>query len=44
MWQERTQRYLLPGEIESDPGFQQEIQRLSHIGLKVVAGVEISWY
>lgn len=41
MWQERIQRYLLPGEIESDPGFRQEIERLSHIGLYVLGGVEI---
>jgi signal transduction histidine kinase len=42
MWQERVQRYILPGSIEQDPGFRQEIQRLSHIGLRVVGGVEIS--
>jgi signal transduction histidine kinase len=41
MWQERIRRYILPGAIENDPGFRREIERLSHIGLKVVGGVEI---
>jgi signal transduction histidine kinase len=41
MWQERLQRYLLPGDIEDDPGFRAEIERLSHIGLLVTGGVEI---
>jgi two-component system NtrC family sensor kinase len=41
MWQERIQRYLLPGKIENDPGFRQEIERLSHIALLVVGGVEV---
>jgi signal transduction histidine kinase len=42
MWQERIQRYLLPGSIEDDPGFREEIRRLSHIGLMVVGGVEVA--
>ena len=42
MWQERVQRYILPGSIEQDPGFRQEIQRLSHIGLQVIGGVAIA--
>lgn len=42
MWQERIQRYILPGSIEQDPGFREEIQRLSHIGLRVVGGVEVA--
>ena len=37
-----SERYILPGSIEQDPGFQKEIQRLSHIGLRVVGGVEIA--
>lgn len=41
MWQERLGRYLLPGTIEDDPGFRAEIHRLSHIGLRVVGGVEV---
>jgi signal transduction histidine kinase len=41
MWQERIQRYLLPGDIEDDPGFRKEIERLSHIGLQVTGGIEI---
>jgi signal transduction histidine kinase len=41
MWQERIQRYLLPGSLERDPGFRHEIERLSHIGLQVVGVVEI---
>ena len=41
MWQERIRRYLLPGSVEKDPGFRKEIERLSHIGLQVVSGVEI---
>ena len=41
MWQERIQRYILPGSIEQDAGFQQEVRRLSHIGLRVVGAVEI---
>jgi two-component system, NtrC family, sensor kinase len=42
MWQERIQRYILPGSIEHDPGFRQEIQRLSRIGLQVIGSVEIA--
>ena len=42
MWQERARRYILPGSIEQDPGFRQEIQRLSHIGLMVVGGVGVA--
>lgn len=42
MWRERIQRYLLPGDIENDSGFREEIQRLSHIGLQVVGGVTIA--
>lgn len=42
MWQERLRRYILPGSIEQDPGFQAEIQRLSHIGLRVVGGAEVA--
>ena len=42
MWRERIERYILPGSIEKDPGFQKEIQRLSHIGLRVMGGVEIA--
>jgi two-component system, NtrC family, sensor kinase len=41
MWLERIRRYLLPGSIEKDPGFRNEIERLSHIGLQVVGGVEV---
>ncbi|MBC8165611.1 MAG: HAMP domain-containing histidine kinase, partial [Bryobacteraceae bacterium] len=41
MWQERIQRYLLPGDIESDPGFLAEIRRLSRMGLHVIGGIEI---
>jgi two-component system, NtrC family, sensor kinase len=41
MWQERIRRYILPGSVEKDPGFRKEIERLSHIGLQVVSGVEI---
>ena len=43
MWRERIERYILPGHIENDPGFQKEIQRLSHIGLRVMGGVEIAF-
>jgi signal transduction histidine kinase len=43
MWRERIERYILPGSIEQDPGFQKEIQRLSHIGLRVMGGVEIAF-
>lgn len=42
MWLERLQRYLFPGTIELDPGFRQEIDRLSHIGVNVAGGVEIA--
>src|SRR4051794_3018459 len=42
MWQERLQRYILPGGIEQDPGFRSEIQRLSNVGLRVVGGAEIA--
>ena len=42
MWQERLQRYILPGSIEQDPGFRHEIHRLSRIGLQVVGGVEVA--
>jgi signal transduction histidine kinase len=42
MWQERIQRYILPGGIEHDAGFRKEIHRLSHIGLRVLGGVEIA--
>ena len=42
MWQERIQRYILPGSIEHNPGFRKEIQRLSYIGLQVIGGVEIA--
>jgi signal transduction histidine kinase len=41
MWLERIRRYILPGSVEKDPGFRKEIERLSHIGLQVVSGVEI---
>src|SRR5688572_18501337 len=41
MWLERIRRYILPGSVERDPGFRKEIERLSHIGLQVVSGVEI---
>src|SRR5687768_12072278 len=41
MWQEQIRRYILPGSIEKDPGFRQEIERLSHLGLRVVGAVEI---
>jgi two-component system, NtrC family, sensor kinase len=41
MWLERIRRYILPGSVEKDPGFRQEIERLGHIGLQVVGGVEI---
>jgi signal transduction histidine kinase len=43
MWRERIERYILPGSIEHDPGFQEEVRRLSHIGLRVVGGVEIAF-
>ena len=43
MWRERIERYILPGSIEHDPGFQKEVRRLSHIGLRVVGGVEIAF-
>jgi signal transduction histidine kinase len=42
MSQERFQRYILPGSIEQDPGFRKEVERLSHIGLRVVGGVEVA--
>jgi signal transduction histidine kinase len=42
MWQERVQRYILPGSIEQDPGFRDEILRLSRIGLQVIGGVAIA--
>lgn len=42
MWQERVKRYILPGSIEQDPEFRAEIQRLSHIGLRVTGGLEIA--
>ena len=42
MWQERLRRYLLPGPAEQDPEFRREIERLSYLGLRVVAGVEIA--
>jgi signal transduction histidine kinase len=42
MWLERVSRYILAGSIEQDPGFRAEIQRLSHIGLQVVGGIEIA--
>ena len=42
MWQERLQRYILPGSIEQDPGFRDEIQRLSRIGLQVIGSVAIA--
>jgi two-component system, NtrC family, sensor kinase len=41
MWQEQIRRYALPGSVEKDPGFRKEIERISQIGLKVVAGAEI---
>jgi two-component system, NtrC family, sensor kinase len=41
MWLEQLRRYILPGSVEKDPGFRKEIERLSHIGLRVVGGVEI---
>jgi hypothetical protein len=41
MWLERLRRYILPGSVERDPGFRKEIERLGHIGLQVVGGVEI---
>jgi signal transduction histidine kinase len=41
MWQERIQRYLLPGTIEHDPDFRAEVNRLSHIGLRVIGAIEI---
>ena len=42
MWQERIQRYILPGDIESDPGFRREVERLSRIGLQVIGGIELA--
>ena len=42
MWQERIQRYILPGSIEHDPGFRKEVRQLSHVGLQVIGGVEIA--
>jgi two-component system, NtrC family, sensor kinase len=41
MWQERISRYLLPGPVEQDKGFRDEILRLSHLGLRVVGGLQI---
>ena len=41
MWQERIQRYILPGDIEKDPGFRREVERLSRIGLHVIGGMEL---
>jgi two-component system, NtrC family, sensor kinase len=41
MWQERIQRYILPGDIENDPGFRREVERLSRIGLQVIGGIEL---
>lgn len=41
MWQERIQRYLLPGTIEHDPDFRAEVNRLSHIGLRVIGAIEV---
>lgn len=40
MWQARLQRYLLPGDIEADADFHAEVDRLGHIGLRVIAAVE----
>ncbi|HYP08058.1 MAG TPA: HAMP domain-containing sensor histidine kinase [Bryobacteraceae bacterium] len=42
MWQERAQRYILPGSIEQDPRFRDEIQRLSRIGLLVIGSIAIA--
>ena len=41
MWQERIQRYILPGDIENDPGFRREVERLSRIGLQVIGAIEL---
>jgi Signal transduction histidine kinase len=41
MWQERISRHIHAGAAEREPGFRREIQRLSHIGLQVVGGVQI---
>jgi signal transduction histidine kinase len=41
MWQERIQRYILPGDIESDPGFRREVERLSRIGLQVIGAIQL---
>ncbi|HUS08207.1 MAG TPA: ATP-binding protein [Bryobacteraceae bacterium] len=41
MWQERIARHIHAGAAERDEEFRHEIQRLSHIGLQVVGGVQI---
>ncbi len=42
MWADRVQRLLLTRDAEADPGFLAEILRLSHIGLQVLAAVQIA--
>jgi signal transduction histidine kinase len=41
MWAGRLKQHLLPGAAERDEGFRQEILRIGHSRLPVVAGVEI---
>jgi signal transduction histidine kinase len=41
MWSGHLRPHLLPGAAERDEGFRQEILRIGHSGLPVVAGVEI---
>lgn len=41
MWQDRLRRYLLPGPVEKEKEFREEILRLSHLGLRVVGALQI---
>ncbi len=41
MWAVRLKQHVLPGAAERDEGFRQEILRIGHSRLPVVAGVEI---
>lgn len=40
MWPKRIRRYLLPGSAEQDRSFRREVERLSHLGLRVAGGIE----
>ncbi len=37
----RIREYLLPGAAELDPNFRREVERLSHLGLRVIGVIEI---